>query len=79
MIVEKIDKAINQGAKTIVLTPLDFQKWAVARFNTYPDTETNIPYVAYLKPYGAIIFIRTLDVPEGDFYTNKSDLKRWSD
>lgn len=79
MIVEQINKAIKQGATTIVLTPLDFQKWAVVRFNTYPDVKTNIPYTAYIKPYGNIVFIRTLDVPEGEFYTNKGDLQKWSD
>jgi hypothetical protein len=76
-IIEKIDQAIKDGAKTIIITPVDFTKWTVKQFNIYPDEHTETPCIAWLKGIeGDIEFVRTVDIPEGSIYTCNAVLKR---
>ena len=76
-IIEKIDQAIKDGAKTIIITPVDFTKWAVKEFNVYPDEHTKTLHCAWFKGFeGDIEFVRTADIPEGSIYTCNAVLKR---
>ena len=76
-IIEKINQAIKSGAKTIIVTPVDFTKWTVNKFNTYPDERTDRPYSVSLKGVkGDVDFVRTSDIPEGYIFTSKGALKR---